>query len=182
MAEEEERIVGKPYLLILTNFRATNLIIADLTSSDPYIIISLNGVEVGKTSIQYKNLNPVWEEIFRFDLIDCVGTLSFQVYDYDDGKELGDFMGSAEVSFEDNMSNVGITRPLEHADKGVLCFDLTVQVLTVCRDLILLLLPLLLMHLLLLLLLYYAYDDAMKYYVFVVIFLEKLCVVQDFRR
>ena len=50
--------------------------------SDPFVHILLDGREVYKTSIIYKNRFPVWEEEFKIDLAGPLHVLDFDVQVY----------------------------------------------------------------------------------------------------
>ncbi|EFC42073.1 predicted protein [Naegleria gruberi] len=64
---------------------AHNLMIADITSSDPYVEIQAsNDKKILKTKVIKKNLNPVWNEEFIIDLENPkLDTLQFTVKDWD---------------------------------------------------------------------------------------------------
>ena len=50
----------EPYEIAVTVHSANNLPIADITSSDPYVIIYLDDILLGKTKTISRNLNPKW--------------------------------------------------------------------------------------------------------------------------
>jgi Ca2+-dependent lipid-binding protein len=64
--------------------------------SDPFVILYLNGVEFGRTSIKDNTCSPVWQfEAFEIPVFESVGVpcLTIAVYDMDaDG--VGDFLGN----------------------------------------------------------------------------------------
>lgn len=61
-------------------------------SSDPYVILTYNGV-THKTKVIYNNnLNPIWNETFTFDITDITKPLSISAFDKDLLKD--DTMGS----------------------------------------------------------------------------------------
>eukprot|EP01059_Diplonema_ambulator_P014527 TRINITY_DN25438_c0_g1_i1.p1 TRINITY_DN25438_c0_g1~~TRINITY_DN25438_c0_g1_i1.p1 ORF type:complete len:1112 (+),score=190.88 TRINITY_DN25438_c0_g1_i1:70-3336(+) len=82
---------------------AKDLIAADaIGTSDPYVVLEASGVvpttEKLRTAALRKNLNPVWNERFKFDLTaDAAISLRFIVYD-DDRLGEHDFLGFATVS------------------------------------------------------------------------------------
>src|SRR3989338_551637 len=62
---------------------AQNLMIADLKSSDPYVEI-ITSKKTQKTKVIKKNLNPVWNEEFIFDLENPkLDSIQFVVKDHD---------------------------------------------------------------------------------------------------
>ena len=120
----------KPFVLTISNIHAEKLIIADLLTSDPYIKIKVHD-ELQQTPIQFKNLNPSWHEEYVFHLIDLHGVINFQMWDYDEGKENGDFMGDLEVAIKDIHSfdlQISFIRPLNNVKKGILHFSVLLQV------------------------------------------------------
>ena len=121
----------KPFKLTISGIHAENLIIADLLTSDPYIKIKVHE-EQQQTPIQFKNLNPSWHEEYVFQLIDLHGEVTFQMWDYDDGKENGDYMGDVHLAIKDIHSfelPITFIRPLNHVKKGILHFTVLLQVL-----------------------------------------------------
>ena len=76
----------QPYTISVTIFRAENLPVADFTSSDPFVVLSIDNTTIGKTKTISRNLNPVWGhygegEQFRFDSLHVNKTLVFNIYD-----------------------------------------------------------------------------------------------------
>lgn len=104
--------------------------VADVLSSDPFVIIKYGETLIGETQILYKNLNPVWPDVFTFGLNEIAGTLSFQVVDYDSNSD-NDLMGVAEVSLSevrDFEVAVQFDKKLQDVKKGHLLFELTIEV------------------------------------------------------
>ncbi|KAL0484274.1 C2 and transmembrane domain-containing protein [Acrasis kona] len=64
-------------------------------TSDPYVIVRL-GNQQGKSKTVMKNLNPVWNESYTFDVTNMSDVLTFNVIDYD------------YLSSDDPMGNIGI--------------------------------------------------------------------------
>ena len=54
-----ERSLVPEGLLQLTIVQAKHLMVADMFTSDPYVIVSWGDKELGRTEIKYENLNPV---------------------------------------------------------------------------------------------------------------------------
>lgn len=129
--EDGTNLMGKkPFQLIITNLRAANLVIADLTASDPYIIFSIDGIRKCSTVIKYKNLNPSWvDEAYKIDIISPDGVLTLQVYDYDQGKD-PDSLGSISLRFKENMKNTAISETLKDVRTGSVSFTLTISVIS----------------------------------------------------
>uniref|UniRef100_A0A803P2J1 Uncharacterized protein n=1 Tax=Cannabis sativa TaxID=3483 RepID=A0A803P2J1_CANSA len=79
-----QRPVG---ILHVTVVRAMKLLKMDiLGTSDPYVKLSFSGERLSekKTTVKMKNLNPVWNEKFRFIVKDPqLQALELQVYDWD---------------------------------------------------------------------------------------------------
>lgn len=81
--------------LIVRVYRAEGLASADMNGkSDPFIKMNLVN-QFHRTSTQYKTLNPVWNEMFLFDVLDINNCLEFLVYDEDRHGE--DFLGRISV-------------------------------------------------------------------------------------
>uniref|UniRef100_A0A915Q822 C2 domain-containing protein n=1 Tax=Setaria digitata TaxID=48799 RepID=A0A915Q822_9BILA len=74
-----------------------NLAIRDASgSSDPYVKFKYKGRIYFKSSIIYKNLNPVWEEEFTLLIDDPTTPICIDVYDYDRWAA-DDYMGGAII-------------------------------------------------------------------------------------
>lgn len=81
--------------LIVRVYRAEGLASADINGkSDPFIKMNLVN-QFHRTSTQYKTLNPEWNEMFNFDILDINNHLDFLVYDEDRHGE--DFLGRIVV-------------------------------------------------------------------------------------
>lgn len=79
--------IKKPVgILHVKVIRAINLLKMDvLGASDPYVRLSLTGERFGKkTTVQRKNLNPQWNENFKFVVKDPSSQiLKLEVHDWD---------------------------------------------------------------------------------------------------
>lgn len=54
--------------LLVTVKSARRLKVADLTSSDPYVIVQLGDTQAFKTKVRASTLNPIWDEDFVFEV------------------------------------------------------------------------------------------------------------------
>ncbi|KAH9329930.1 hypothetical protein KI387_002038, partial [Taxus chinensis] len=90
----------------VTVLKGTNLVVRDLRSSDPYVILKLGHHPVARTCVVKKNLNPVWNQQFQFSLTDfnrCL--LKLEVWDKDkvlsiDWLDRDDYMGEADIDLK----------------------------------------------------------------------------------
>ncbi|KQJ93882.1 ADP-ribosylation factor GTPase-activating protein AGD12 [Brachypodium distachyon] len=76
----------------------TKLAIRDMSSSDPYVILTL-GHQRAQTSVIKGNLNPVWNEELKFSVPQQYGSLKLQVLDHDMVSK-DDVMGEAEIDLQ----------------------------------------------------------------------------------
>jgi hypothetical protein len=88
-------------ILTIQILRCHNLIIGDITTSDPFVEIHY-GDEIFTTPVIYKTLNPDWGDEICFDLLiydleEVV--LKLIVFDHDFSQE-ADFLGSLEVKLK----------------------------------------------------------------------------------
>jgi len=81
-----------------------DLIVKDLTTSDPYCVLKL-GSQTCKSSTKYRTLNPVYNEQFSFSW-DGVEALVVEVYDKDELTK-DDHMGLAEVDLHPLLKKEG---------------------------------------------------------------------------
>ncbi|KAN0031291.1 hypothetical protein ACTA71_010380 [Dictyostelium dimigraforme] len=95
---------GKVVIKILA---ARDTLICDITTSDPYCIVSLkdsNGNPISnnfKTEVIYKTLNPVWkDEEFVFDVTGNSQIISILMYDEDKFSK-DDFMGLVKINIDE---------------------------------------------------------------------------------
>ncbi|KAH9322996.1 hypothetical protein KI387_017635 [Taxus chinensis] len=88
--------------------KGNNLVVRDFfsRSSDPYVLLKL-GPNLGSTRVVDKNLNPVWDEEFRFPITDFnrCSSLQLQVWDKDtvfgiDCLDPDDYMGEAVIDLK----------------------------------------------------------------------------------
>ncbi|KAL4508061.1 hypothetical protein ABPG72_021434 [Tetrahymena utriculariae] len=88
----------------VTIIKATGLASFDSNGfSDPFVIFKKNNKEKGKTKIMMKNLNPVWNQIFKVNLKPN-DKLEFRLNDYD-RFTFNDFMGTTLVQVDDKIIN-----------------------------------------------------------------------------
>ncbi|CAK9136489.1 unnamed protein product [Ilex paraguariensis] len=78
--------------------RGTKLVVRDMMTSDPYVILSLGNQSV-KTRVIKNNLNPVWNEKLMLSIPESIPPLKLLVYDKDTFKA-DDFMGEAEIDIQ----------------------------------------------------------------------------------
>lgn len=78
--------------------RGIDLVIRDVRSSDPYVMLCLGNQSV-KTRVIKNNLNPVWNEKLMLSIPDDIPPLKVIVFDKDKFTT-DDYMGEAEVDIE----------------------------------------------------------------------------------
>ncbi|EAY84886.1 hypothetical protein OsI_06251 [Oryza sativa Indica Group] len=76
----------------------TNLAIRDMSSSDPYVVLTL-GQQKAQTSVIKANLNPVWNEELKLSVPQQYGPLKLQAFDHDMLSK-DDLMGEAEIDLQ----------------------------------------------------------------------------------
>lgn len=78
--------------------KGTNLVVKDVRSSDPYVVLTLGHQKAQTTAIK-STLNPAWNEELKFSVPQAYGLLKLEVYDHDilSGD---DIMGEAEIDLE----------------------------------------------------------------------------------
>merc|ERR1712126_411838 len=65
-------------------------------TSDPYVKFKIGGRLMHKTKTIYKDLNPLWDEVFTVPIDDAFQPVQMKVFDYDWGLQ-DDFMGSTSI-------------------------------------------------------------------------------------
>ncbi|XP_074534153.1 multiple C2 and transmembrane domain-containing protein 2 isoform X2 [Halichoeres trimaculatus] len=85
------------YLLNINIKQGRNLVVRDKRSgtSDPYVKFKLEGKQLYKSKVVYKNLNPRWNESFSYPLRDREHTVEVRVYDKN--RTADEFMGSSSI-------------------------------------------------------------------------------------
>ncbi|KAK4746964.1 hypothetical protein SAY87_026001 [Trapa incisa] len=78
--------------------KGTNLVVRDMMTSDPYVILTL-GQQSVRTRVIKNNLNPVWNEKLMLSIPDNIPHLKVLVYDKDTFFA-DDFMGEAEIDIQ----------------------------------------------------------------------------------
>ncbi|TVU32933.1 hypothetical protein EJB05_24698, partial [Eragrostis curvula] len=78
--------------------QGTNLAIRDMSSSDPYVVLTL-GQQKAQSSVIKGNLNPIWNEELKLSVPQDYGTLKLQVFDHDMVSK-DDLMGEAEIDLQ----------------------------------------------------------------------------------
>ena len=76
----------QPYSISVAVISASNLPIADIISSDPYVVVYFGDNWVGRTKTISRNLNPVWGNngqghVSYFDSLHINKTITFNIYD-----------------------------------------------------------------------------------------------------
>ncbi|XP_020273751.1 probable ADP-ribosylation factor GTPase-activating protein AGD11 isoform X1 [Asparagus officinalis] len=85
-------------LIKVNTIKGRNLVVRDLVSSDPYVIITLGHQSV-RTEVIKSSLNPVWNEMLMLSIPEPVPPLKLQVYDKDTFT-FDDRMGEAEIDIQ----------------------------------------------------------------------------------
>ncbi|XP_059073551.1 GTPase activating protein 1-like [Cryptomeria japonica] len=89
----------------VTVLRGTNLVVKDIRSSDPYVVLKFAN-KVVCTKVVKKNLNPTWNEEFKFPISSFSHyLLKLEVWDKDkvfgiDWLDPDDFMGVAKIDLK----------------------------------------------------------------------------------
>ena len=81
--------------LRITIIRATDIRVADLMSSDPYVRVECNG-RVFRTRVKPQNLNPEYNETFEVDVSDPAEMLRVSLWDWD-RLSADDFLGDVMI-------------------------------------------------------------------------------------
>ena len=68
--------------------------------ADPYCVLRFGGQQQ-KTNYQKQNLNPVWNEVFTFEVETGKEVLEVIIYDRDDFARSDDFEGRFEVNMDE---------------------------------------------------------------------------------
>lgn len=97
-----------PFELSITVHKADKLAVADMLTSDPYVIVDLDDSNIGRTSTIYRSLSPVWEKEFApIPLYHLHHVIYFRVMDADNAKQ-DDSLGHSSV----DLHNVPFNSPL----------------------------------------------------------------------
>ncbi|KAL1559558.1 putative ADP-ribosylation factor GTPase-activating protein AGD11 isoform X2 [Salvia divinorum] len=105
-------------LIKVNIIRGTNLVVRDMVSSDPYVVLSL-GNQSMKTRVIKNNINPVWNERLMLSIPANIPPLKLDVYDKDTFST-DDFMGDAEIDIEPLLS---VARATESSSTGAVTFQ-----------------------------------------------------------
>ncbi|KAM9312681.1 multiple C2 and transmembrane domain-containing protein 2 [Gastrophryne carolinensis] len=115
------------YLLTIHLREGQNLVIRDRSgTSDPYVKFKLNKKTLYKSKVIYKNLNPVWDEMFVLPIQNLDQKLHIKVYDRDFTTD--DFMGSAFLDLQELELNKIAEKVFQLADPNSLEQDMGVIV------------------------------------------------------
>lgn len=109
--------------------------VEDITSSDPYVKISIGGRHIGQTAFKPSTLNPVWNEHFTCPLLHLQSSVLLQVMDHDD-YNTDDAMGVAEVELSTMPVNciIEVKRPLQNVGNIVAKGSIFLTVLVEVRN------------------------------------------------
>jgi hypothetical protein len=123
-----------PFKVTVTVHYATGLAIADILSSDPYVLVYVGDKVIGRTKTVYANhLNPAWEQSFEYPLLHLQHTVRLKVFDEDQNKH-DDFMGMTVVDLSE--LPVDLSTPLDarlkdtdntNETKGTLRFTVKIE-------------------------------------------------------
>ena len=92
--------VHSPYTLQLHIHNCEALPIADITSSDPYVVIIVGGRLENRTKTIFRNRNPVWNEEFSLKILHRRSVIALEIYDEDKGKD-DDQIGTVYLDLTD---------------------------------------------------------------------------------
>jgi hypothetical protein len=110
--ENKWRNLSPPYVLRVTVHRAENLAIADYTTSDPFVQVTVDGKEIGRTPTVYRNhLSPSWEKTYSTPLTHCHSTLCMKIFDEDYLKE-EELMGVVTMDLSTCITNMLVEKNL----------------------------------------------------------------------
>ncbi|XP_047939249.1 probable ADP-ribosylation factor GTPase-activating protein AGD11 isoform X2 [Salvia hispanica] len=110
-------------LIKVSILRGTNLVVRDMVTSDPYVVLSL-GNQSMKTRVIKNNINPVWNECLMLSIPSDIPPLKLflcwqDVYDKDTFST-DDFMGDAVIDIEPLLS---VARATESSSTGAVTFQ-----------------------------------------------------------
>lgn len=108
-----------PYKLLIVIYSAQNLAVADITTSDPYVIVYVAEKFIGRTKTIYKNhINPFWNEAFPVGLLHVNSVLHLRLFDEDANTD-DDLMGVVNIDISELPINTMLRKsyPIEQAGK-----------------------------------------------------------------
>ena len=139
-------MTGFPYSLEINVHKAENLPASSLSLSETYVILSIEGAELGRTGFAVKNkVSYIWKEVFSTGLLHVAeGRITFSLFYFQESTSIdkgGEFIGKCDVGLP-NLSRDGkphfIRSPLvktmegeetETSSQGFLFFSVKLQVL-----------------------------------------------------
>eukprot|EP01122_Echinamoeba_exundans_P012410 TRINITY_DN5174_c0_g2_i3.p1 TRINITY_DN5174_c0_g2~~TRINITY_DN5174_c0_g2_i3.p1 ORF type:complete len:419 (-),score=73.33 TRINITY_DN5174_c0_g2_i3:859-2115(-) len=95
-----QKHIGRIYVSVLAGQK---LAVKDIISSDPYVVISVDGSQQKKTSTKFRTLNPDWTKDKEDHILEITGDsneLLFDIYDKDDVSK-DDHMGLVVLNIKD---------------------------------------------------------------------------------
>lgn len=92
---------GSLYELKVIIHSGSNLPVGDITTSDPFVVVSLDERILGRTPTIEKNLNPIWETSFeKMGLLGIQNSI-LQLRIYDEDKNSDDMLGVINIALRD---------------------------------------------------------------------------------
>jgi hypothetical protein len=111
--------------LLVEIVSAMDIPVADIYSSDPYVIVRMGGKEVHRTGIISKSLDPIWTlnsgglfllQMTPEDFFSCAGGMSFTVKDYD-AVGANEILGRVTLKLDDLLNGTGQRHGYDIVDK-----------------------------------------------------------------
>lgn len=126
----EKKTIQSPFTLQLTVHSCEALPVADITTSDPYVVTSAGGRLENRTKTVYRNRNPVWNEDFYLKILHRRTVIILNIFDEDKGKE-DDQLGTAFIDLTDLPLDLQIRKKYQitacgHFDTNASKIDVTV--------------------------------------------------------
>jgi Ca2+-dependent lipid-binding protein len=101
--------------LLVEIVSAIDIPVADVFSSDAYVIVQMSGKEVHRTGVIPKNLDPIWTldsgslfllQMTPEDFFSCAGGMTFRVKDYD-ALGANEVLGRVTVQLDELLKGTG---------------------------------------------------------------------------
>lgn len=114
IAEDEDED-GENISLLVEIVSATNLPVADISSTDAYIVVRMKGKEIHRTDVISKNLSPIWTlstgslfliQMTPEDFFASPSGVTFTLKDFD-SVGANDVLGTVNVPLHDLLSGTG---------------------------------------------------------------------------
>jgi len=119
-------------ILFIRLLNATDLIVADIISSDPYVVFQV-GMQKVKSRVIDNSLNPVWNENLQLCINGLNAQLHCTLYDKDINED--DFLGKCfvDLSILNGVKEgqiIEISLPLKNVKKGTINFTISYTSIT----------------------------------------------------